>query len=233
MPSRRAVLAASLLPGCASLHQPQVTSCALDPGGLPAWVVAISWHSDVALPMEALQGPVLGALAARLPDAHTVMFGFGKRSFITSPEPSLGEWLRGPLPGPAALQVTPLRAPPGQAVPGRDISALPMAPATRARLAAFIADAFAGQAPIPIRVDALPHLLFFEARETYTLENNCNAWTARALASAGLPFSPTGVTWPDAVMRQARALERACGLAPHHHALLGPSPRGDARERLP
>ncbi|WP_206933883.1 DUF2459 domain-containing protein [Roseococcus thiosulfatophilus] len=222
--ARRSLLAAACLPGCASLHQPQVTSCALDPGGLPAWLVAISWHSDVALPRDALQGPVLGALAARLPGAHTVMFGFGKRSFITAPEPSLGEWLRGPLPGPAALQVTPLRAAPEQAVPGREIAPLPMAPATRARLAAFIAHAFAGEAPIPIRVDAIPHALFFEARETYTLENNCNAWTARALASAGLPFSPTGVTWPDAVMRHAAALGAACGLAPRNLASIGHRP---------
>lgn len=221
---RRALLAAALLPGCASLHQPQVTDCALDPRGLPAWLVAISWHSDVALPLDALQGPMLGALAARLPGAHTVMFGFGKRSFITSPEPSLGEWLRGPLPGPAAIQVTPLSAPPEQAVPGREVAALPMAPATRARLAAFLADAFAGEAPIPIRVDAIPHALFFEARETYTLENNCNAWTARALASAGLPFSPMGVTWPDAVMRQARALGAACGMVPRNLASIGHRP---------
>lgn len=221
---RRALLAAALLPGCASLHQPRVKGCALEPDGLPAWVVAISWHSDVALPVDALEGPVLGALAARVPGAHTVMFGFGKRSFITSPEPSLGEWLRGPLPGPAALQVTPLRAPPPQAVPGRDMVSLPMAPARRARLAAFLADAFAGEAPIPIRVDAIPNALFFEARETYTLANNCNAWTARALASAGLPFSPVGVTWPDAVMRQAAALAAACGLAPRNLASLGHRP---------
>ncbi|HEV7457951.1 MAG TPA: DUF2459 domain-containing protein [Roseococcus sp.] len=206
---RRALLAAALLPGCAG-HQPAATGCALDVNGLPAWVVAISWHSDIALPLEALEGPMLGALAARLPGAHSVMFGFGKRSFITSPEPSLAEWLRGPLPGPAALQVTPLRRPPGEALPGREVVGLPMAPARRARLAAFIADAFAGEAPLPIRADAIPHALFFEARETYTLANNCNAWTARALAAAGLPFSPTGVTWPDAVMRQARALGAGC-----------------------
>lgn len=213
--SRRAVLAAlvpaALLPGCAGV-QPPIPSCALDPGGLPAWVVAISWHSDIVLPRDALEGPVLGAIAARLPGAHSVKFGFGKRGFITVLEPSVGDWMRAAFPGPAALQVTPLRAPPAEALPGREVVALPLAPARRARLAAFLADAFAGEAPIPIRVDAIPGSLFFEARETYTLVNNCNAWTARALASAGLPFSPVGVTWPDAVMNQARALRAACAV---------------------
>jgi hypothetical protein len=138
------------------------------------------------------------------------MFGFGKRSFITSPEPSFAEWLRGPVPGPAAIQVTALRLPPPQALPRREVVALPLAPARRARLAAFIADAFAGEAPIPVQADAIEGSLFYEARETYTLANNCNAWTARALASAGLPFSEVGVTWPDGVMRQARALGAGC-----------------------
>ncbi len=206
---RRALLAAALLPGCASL-QPRVTGCTLDPGGLPAWVVAVSWHSDIALPLDALQGPMLGTLAARLPGAHSVMFGFGKRSFVTSPEPSLAEWLRGPLPGPAAIQVTALRRAPPEALPRREAVALPLAPARRARLASFIADAFAGDTPRPVRTEAIEGSLFYEARETYTLANNCNAWTARALAAAGLPFSPAGVTWPEAVMRQARALGAGC-----------------------
>jgi len=208
---RRALLAAALLPGCAAL-QPPVAGCALDPGGQPAWVVATSWHSDIALPLDALRGPRLGALAARLSGAHSVMFGFGKRSFVTSPEPSLLEWLRGPLPGPAAIQVTALRLPPPEALPRREVVALPLAPARRARLVTFLDAAFAGEAPIPVRADAIEGSLFYEARETYTLANNCNAWTARALASAGLPFRPEGVTWPDALMRQARALGAACAV---------------------
>lgn len=208
---RRALLAAALLPGCAG-GQPALGGCALDANGLPAWVVAISWHSDIALPLDALQGPLLGPLAAGLAGAHSVMFGFGKRSFVTSPEPSLAEWLRGPIPGPAAIQVTGLRRPPPEALPGREVVAIPLAPARRARLVAFLAEAFAGDAPIPIRAEAIEGSLFYEARETYTLANNCNAWTARALAAAGLPFSPLGVTWPDAVMRQARALRAACAV---------------------
>lgn len=214
---RRALLAAALLPGCAATplpggpaSQPPAMGCVLDAGGRPAWVVAISWHSDIVLPIEALQGPMLAALAARLPGAHSVKFGFGKRSFITSPEPSLAEWLRGPVPGPAAIQVTALRSAPPEALPRREVVALPLAAHRHARLVAFIADAFAGDAPQPVRADAIAGSLFFEARETYTLANNCNAWTARALASAGLPFSPEGVTWPEAVMRQARALAAGC-----------------------
>lgn len=211
-PTRRALLAAPLaavLPACAGT-QPRVLDCALDLGGLPAWVVAISWHTDIALPLDALEGPVLGALAARLPGARSVMFGFGKRSFITSPEPSVAEWLRGPLPGPAAIQVTGLRLPPPEALPGREVVDLPIAPARRARLAGFIAHAFADGALRQVRAEAIAGSIFFEARETYTLANNCNAWTARALGAADLPFTDAGVLWPEAVMRQARALTSGC-----------------------
>jgi len=213
-PTRRALLATSLatpLAACAGM-QPPVRDCALDTGGLPAWVVAVSWHTDIALPLDALEGPVLGALAARLPGAHTVMFGFGKRSFITSPEPSVAEWLRGPLPGPAAIQVTALRRPPPEALPGREVAPLPLAPARRARLADFIAHAFADGTLRPVRAEAIEGSIFFEARETYTLANNCNAWTARALASAGLPFTDAGVLWPESVMRQAHALASGCAV---------------------
>jgi hypothetical protein len=51
---------------------------------------------------------------------------------------------------------------------------------------------------------------FYPATGTFTgLANNCNAWTAKALAQAGLPIDPTGVFRAEDVMYRVRALARA------------------------
>jgi hypothetical protein len=45
---------------------------------------------------------------------------------------------------------------------------------------------------------------FYLSRETYHFFNNCNVWTARALRTAGLPFTPATAISPGILMSQAR-----------------------------
>jgi uncharacterized protein (TIGR02117 family) len=43
---------------------------------------------------------------------------------------------------------------------------------------------------------------FYAARSSYHLFNTCNTWVARALSTAGLAVTPSGVMTADDVMRQ-------------------------------
>jgi uncharacterized protein (TIGR02117 family) len=45
---------------------------------------------------------------------------------------------------------------------------------------------------------------FYAARSRYHLFNTCNTWIARALSTAGLAVTPSGVMTADDVMRQVR-----------------------------
>ena len=47
---------------------------------------------------------------------------------------------------------------------------------------------------------------FYAARNPYSLSNTCNTWIARALETAGLPVTTSGVTTAGDVMRQLKAL---------------------------
>ena len=47
---------------------------------------------------------------------------------------------------------------------------------------------------------------FYTARSRYSLSNTCNTWVARALETAGLPVTPSGVITASGVMQQVAAL---------------------------
>lgn len=47
---------------------------------------------------------------------------------------------------------------------------------------------------------------FYASRETYHLLNTCNAWTAKALRTAGLPVTPAKAMTVVGLMSQARKI---------------------------
>jgi hypothetical protein len=203
----RRALPALLLAGCAASRPPASGAC---PAGLPLWAFGADWHTEIALPAEALTGP-LAALRSWLPGARVVMLGFGKRDFFMAEPPGLAEWLAAPLPGPAVIRASALAAAPGA---GGDREVVPLATdrAGLAGLNGFLAAQFASEAgrlAPPIEPPARGRA-FFAARETYTLAFNCNRWTAEALAAAGLPVASAGVLTRGDAMAEARRAAAAC-----------------------
>lgn len=168
-------------------------------------MVARSWHTEIAVPAEAM-----GGFAATYRGATTLMFGFGKRSFMIAPARGLSEWLAGPFAGPAVMQVTALDVPPEQAM-AASVIALPLDAAGSRRLAdalwaSFRLDAEGRPALVSHRLGSD----FYEAERGYSLDYTCNTWTAGMLAMAGLPVDPRGVMLSGGVLRQAGALAAAC-----------------------
>lgn len=168
-------------------------------------MVARSWHTEIAVPAEAM-----GSFAATYRGASWLMFGFGKRNFMISPARGLSEWLAGPFAGPGIMQVTALSAPPEEAMAATVLS-LPIEAAALRRLAESLWDSFALDAHRhPAFVSNLRGSDFYEAAEGYSLDHTCNAWTAAKLAVAGYPVRSEGVALSGEVMRQIAALPGAC-----------------------
>jgi hypothetical protein len=170
------------------------------PEGAAAWVVDQGWHTEIVLRAGDLVGPLAG-LRVSFPGAETLVFGFGKRSFMLAEAGAVEELLLGPIPGPGVIQVRGLAASPTEAWPGRAI-ALPLPAGGLARLSAFLWEGIRAEAP-PMPVH---NSLFYEARRGYSLLYTCNTWTAEALRQAGLPVHPEGVVLARAVLAQLRPL---------------------------
>jgi hypothetical protein len=197
-----------LLAGCAL---PPPGPCATLPEGPTAWVVDQGWHTEIALRAADLTGP-LGGFRGLIPAAETLVFGFGKRSYVLAEAGALEELLLGPLPGRGVVQVKGLSVAPPAAY-GARATALPVPQGGLARLSDFLSDSIARDAagrPVPAHPGPLQGSLFYDASRGYSLLYTCNTWTAEALRHAGLPVEPAGVVLTSAVLAQLPAIPGAC-----------------------
>jgi hypothetical protein len=194
MRRRQVLLAGLAMAGCAAL--PQAPECGT-PGGAHIWLLDAGWHTEIGLPPAALPPHLTEAF----PGAALVFFGFGKRHFMLAEAPGPAEWLAGPLPGEAAIQVT--------AWPGTPSGALQLgvSPQGLARLAMALEASFV---PGPALIEARLGRRFYAAARGYSLAYTCNTWTAEMLAAAGLAVRPDAVVLARGVTAQAAALPGAC-----------------------
>lgn len=162
--------------------------------GPALWLLDAGWHTEIGLSPALLPPP----LAAIFPEAPLVFFGFGKRHFMLAESPGPAEWLAGPFPGAAAIQVT--------AWPGTPRRALRM-PFAPAPLGAALLASFAPGLPL---IESRPNRRFFAAARGYSLAYTCNSWTAEMLVAAGLPVRAEGAVLSGGVMGQAVRLPGAC-----------------------
>ncbi len=196
-----------VLAACAALRP---ATCSSASGAASAWMVDQGWHTEIGVRSADITGP-LAAYRRLLPGAAVLMFGFGKRTWMTAKVESLGELLIGPFPGPGAIQVLGLRTSPPEAYQGRDVVRLALSPAQARRLDDFIWNALGKTSDGKPRLLSAEHGgLFYAARHGYALDYTCNEWTARALHAAGLPVAPGGIVLAGGVMDQAARLPEAC-----------------------
>lgn len=216
--SRSVALALLLLSlgGCAARLPPPPAAPA--PGGQiraePAETVSLlthGWHTDIAVPAREVSGP-LARFKTLFPGAHTLVFGYGKETFMIAPVHSLGEWIIGPFPGPAALEVSAISTTPATAYGTRHTITLALPPGGAARLSAYLWRAFAKDKagnPRYVAQGNFPGSLFFAAARPYGLLHTCNTWSAEALAAAGLPVQPAGMIFSAPLDDAARRLAGA------------------------
>lgn len=198
-PRLAALLVALATASCAVPPPP----CAAQPAGDDTiYVVVRGWHAEIGIPVEQLDGP-LAFYRSVFPGARVLMFGYGKKTFITAPTRSLAEYIVGPFPGPAVIQVVALADTPLEAYEAGSTIRLAITPADNAALSAAIWHDLAKDPdgrPRLVSLGTRPVSVFYAARSGYNLLHTCNAWVADMLNAAGLGISGDGVVFSDQVM---------------------------------
>jgi Protein of unknown function (DUF2459) len=199
--------------------------CGCEPG-LPAcepasaapndvvFVVEHGWHTDLAIPAEALRGN-MAIFRDIFPGLQVLVVGFGKRTFMIAPVTTSGDLLVGPFPGQGAIMVVGLKGPPAQAYEDGMQTAVRLPPGGAERLSDFIWDTLQTHDGHPLRIrDGLfPGSVFYATRIGYAGTYTCNTWTADALHAAGVPVDTHGVIFAGQTMsRLARVSRASCAI---------------------
>ncbi len=176
------------------------------------FVVSQGWHTDIGVEANRLQGP-MAVFRSVFPGARYVMFGYGKRTFMTAPADELAEYLLGPFPGPAVIETLGLAGDPGQAYGPAHTIRLALSGGADAALSAFLWRALAhgrDGGPKLVAPGWFKGGLFYAATARYSLDHTCNSWVAEALQAAGLPMRSDLVFSGQLMARAARIAARQC-----------------------
>jgi uncharacterized protein (TIGR02117 family) len=202
LPTRRILavwLTASVLPACQNSSPPSVRQSARPDA--TAYIIASGWHTDIALPVSAITGP-LQSVTHDFPSARYLRFGWGERDYYMARQPTTVDALRALFPAPAVLLVTPLdRAPAGSKIFAIDVEA--------SRLADFIWAGFeVATGGTPARLGAGPYSgsVFYASSGTYRATYTCNTWTADTLRAGGIPVHSAGVVFASQLTDQLEAV---------------------------
>jgi uncharacterized protein (TIGR02117 family) len=193
----------ALLAGCARPEAPAPDDA---PGEAVVYVIQRDWHTDIGLPVEAIEGP-LATLETSFPGVRFLTFGFGERQFLVERKTDLWTMLGALLPSQSALLMTALRATPAEAFGSRNVVTLRVSRAGLQRIEDAIWHTFelsAAQQPNPLADGPYPGSVFYAARDTYSGLYTCNTWTAETLRQGGVAM-PAGILFAGQVMAAAAA----------------------------
>lgn len=186
-------------------------------GRVPVWIITHAWHTGIAFRQADLAAP-LDRLRADFPGADSLEIGWGNRDYWMSPEPTLGQGLRAALvPSPSTIRVIAFRGPIDRVFVDSDILEIEVSRPGLGRLAAFVSESFATDgagAAIPLGQGPGPQIRWYVARGRYHALNNSNTWTAKALATAGVPIRPALALTASNVLCQAGPFARIVRLRP-------------------
>ncbi len=199
--------------GCASPAPPWPTPIKGD----AVYVVAEGWHVEIGLPVAELKGP-LATYRGVFPGAGAIMFGYGKRSFMTgNMVDRVSGYLVGLIPGQSTIEASGVTTTPADAFGPSVTTTLALPPGGAQALSNFIwndleKDKAGGPRLIDVHVDR--DSLLYAANSQYDIDHTCNTWVVDALAAAGLPISSTGVRYSGEAVDRARLVAKAqCGPA--------------------
>jgi uncharacterized protein (TIGR02117 family) len=168
------------------------------------YVIAGSWHTEIALPVVEIGGP-LARLADRFRGARYLIFGWGARGFYMAKHPDLGDVLRAAVPGPAVMLVIPLWVPPTTYIGPNNAWVIAVSRAGAVRLSQFLWNNLAKNGAGELEragPGPYPQSVFYTVTGTYDAADTCNTWTADALRAAGLPVTVAGVVFAGQLVDQ-------------------------------
>ncbi len=220
----------AMLAGCAGEAVPPPSAAALAPApdGSAGRVFLLThgWHTDIAVPAGEIGGP-LRVFVERFPQARNIVFGYGKRSYMTEPEHGLGDWLGGPFPGAGALEVSAIESGPAAAYGAAHITTINLPPGGAERLSAFIWATLRKNAagePVEAGPGDFSGSVVYDAASGYSLSHTCNTWSAEALAATGLPVRWQGVIFSRQIDAEAQRVAAPAAAAGNDVAQAAPKP---------
>ena len=211
--TRRTLLGACLvtgtlpsLPGCRSTPLPTYQEARGD--GVPIYLIAAGWHTEIALAVHAMHDP-LRAVTPDFPGAQYLSFGWGERNYYMARAPTVGDAMSALFPGPAVLLGTPLYRPPRDSKANARVFELSLSTAGLDRLSNYLWAAFeksGERSPRRLADGPEPGSVFYAATGTYSATYTCNTWTADGLRAGGIPVTPAGVVFVSELTDQLRSL---------------------------
>ncbi|TRW93127.1 DUF2459 domain-containing protein [Candidatus Methylobacter oryzae] len=199
---------------CSSVVPPP---CSRSMTGDVAYVVDHGWHVEIGIPVEELDRN-MSFYRKIFPGARVIMFSYGKQTFFTAPKHTINDYVLGPFPGPAVIQVVGLSVAPAQAYFSENTVTLLLPPNGSQLLSAYIWKDIVKDASGKPKIAAYSHDpagLFYEAQSEYNLLHTCNTWVADALHDSGLSVSGDNVILSNQVMaRIAEAAVEQCKVLP-------------------
>ena len=180
----------------------------------PVWVIDHGWHTAIVV----RRADVDRARWTEVDDfltAALVEIAWGDREFYMAADPTAWMAIKAALAaGASVLHVAGLERAITEHFPQSEVVELRVSASGLDALTRFFADEH--QRDAAGRSRRLQRGLygpswFYAARSTYSLANTCNTWVARALQTAGLPVTPSGVVTSGGVMEQVRRAHRTTG----------------------
>jgi uncharacterized protein (TIGR02117 family) len=171
-------------------------------------ITSNGWHTGITIARSDLLGGAIPEIAD-FRDAVYFEFGWGDAEYYPASHPTFDMALNAALPGPAVVHVMGLPGHPAELFPAAEWVAVPLSDEGLQRLIGYLNASFDRAGAVRARPNA-PGLywfsLFYPATGEFHLFNTCNTWTARALATAGLPVQLVGTQRAENVMTQVRPL---------------------------
>jgi len=175
------------------------------------FVASNGWHSAIFIARSAI--PVdADSVAADFPAAYYLGFGWGDADYFSKRDPGVLTLLGAALqPTPSVLHVTGLPTHPRDAFPKGEVIGLRVPADGFRALLGFLNATFArdGAGRVIVHAPGLhSYSTFYRATGDFHLFNNCNSWTARGLAAAGIPIDSDSILRAAGIMEALRKVEK-------------------------
>ena len=207
--ARGAVLPAAILliAACLAPIAPPTPPAPGEPS-VTLWVLDHGWHTAIVV-RRADVDRTLWREVDELPAGAFVEVAWGDREFYMATPATLWMAIKAAFgTGASVVHVVSFDAPIAVVFPRSQIVEVRVSRGGLDALTRFIADEYARDAEgraIRLQPGLYGASWFYAARSRYSLSNTCNTWIARALETAGLPVTVSGVTTAGGVMRQLTA----------------------------
>jgi uncharacterized protein (TIGR02117 family) len=169
------------------------------------WVIDHGWHTAIVVRRSDVD-PSLWPAVEDFPTATLLETAWGEREFYMAENPTTWMAISAAFgTSESVLHVAGLDAPVADALPRSRVVELSLTRQGFDALTRFVAEEHRRDRDgglVRLQPGLYGRSWFYAARSRYSLSNTCNTWVARALQTAGLPVTPSGVITAGHVMQQ-------------------------------